>query len=76
MIEQLVAAWCEHCRVSEDAMFRSRKPAAVKARHGCWCVLHDVHGWTFSRISRWFGTDHSTVLKAVRRSEIEVPDGD
>jgi ATPase involved in DNA replication initiation len=57
---------CEYHRVSEDAVrSQSRLPEHVEARHDWWATLW-ASGWSYSRIARTVGRDHSTIMEAAR----------
>ena len=60
-IEALVATCAarEHTTV-ERVMGRGRHAEVVRARVAVWRVLR-AHGWSLTRIGRFFGRDHSTI---------------
>lgn len=55
---------CAYYRVSEEVVRgNSRLPEHVEARHDWWATLW-ASGWSYSRIGRAVGRDHSTVMSA------------
>lgn len=50
-----------------NAAVSSRVDVAVQVRHAAWRELYEA-GWPLNRIGRAFGTSHSVVLKALRKT--------
>lgn len=51
---------------ADDLLGRRRQPRVARARHLlCWCA-RDRLGWSYPKIGRVLGRDHTTVLHAVR----------
>lgn len=57
---------CEYHRVSEeDVRGTSHLEEHVEARHDWWATLW-ASGWSYSRIGRVVGRNHSTIMEAAR----------
>jgi len=69
----VVARVCALHRVTEEALFAARRTAPVMAaRRHAWAELGELikpDGRPVSsvQIGRWFGVDHTTVLRGVRQ---------
>ena len=69
----VLARVCALHRVSEEALFASRRTAAIlAARRHAWAELGEMikpDGRPVSsvQIGRWFRVDHTTVLRGVRQ---------
>lgn len=50
-----------------DVVGPSRKRKHARARFEAMHHMREVHKWTYARIGRLFGRDHTTVINAVRR---------
>jgi chromosomal replication initiation ATPase DnaA len=51
----------------EQIMSPARDRYISRARHDCMRRIRRVRAWSFPRIGRYFGRDHTTVLHAMNR---------
>lgn len=55
--------------VELEALFsRRREQPGCLARHTFWTYLYDGMGWSYPRIARIWGVDHTTVMSGVKRA--------
>lgn len=55
----------------EEMYSRARQPEVCKARHLFWAMLRS-EGWSFPRIGKETGHDHTTVHQGVSNVPVEV----
>lgn len=67
-LDTIAAATRRYGVAPEDALdMRKRSPTVVRARWAAWAALRDGYGLSYAEVGRMFGTDHSTVMRGVRR---------
>ena len=60
-----------HAMTMDDIRARSRLAPIVLARADCMRRLRFEKGWSYPRIGRFFGMDHTTVMHNVNRSALK-----
>ena len=69
----------EHGIKSEDLLGRSRRMMYVRPRHFAMFRIREELGWSYPRIAKFFGKDHSSIfyaLKKLRERDDERNSGD
>lgn len=52
----------------EALVNRRREQPGCDARHTFWTYLYDGLGWSYPRIARIWGVDHTTVMSGVKKA--------
>ena len=66
----VLAIVSDHFGVSREAILsKSRRAEFVLLRHVAMYLLRTRYGYSFPRIARYFGRDHTSVMYAVERVE-------
>ncbi len=73
---QITEAVCEVFDVSKSELMSSRRDQrACIPRMAAYKICRDITGWSYPRIGRHFGRDHTSVISGVRRcASIKDPD--
>lgn len=64
-IEEAVAELCDWLGVHESAVLNRRRDARSAARRKLLYWMLYAGGWPVTRIGRWAGRDHTTILRAM-----------
>lgn len=70
-MEEIEIAVCDYLSISQQLIrSRTRKADVVKARFFCWYFIYKNLNWTFDKIGKEYGYDHSSVGHAIKTTEL------
>lgn len=66
-IEGIINIFCEQAQVSYDQLISSARSAKLwYIRYMLWHYLHYTHGWSASRLAKYFNRNRPSIFRGIR----------